>query len=705
MAKPFVTPASSPLFAWLLVLALLVSGCGRQRDASGEGATGEGQTPVARAFLIVTLDTTRADATNPYRASSADSSAVTPALAELSARGSWFAHAYASAPMTLPSHVSMWSGLYPAEHGVHENARFLDPQRPLIQEHLDAAGFETAAFVSARPLDRSFGLARGFHHYDDDFEGPERSAEATTDRAIEWLDGASGDSALIWVHYFDAHDPYEPPAEFASQFDDPYLGEIRYVDSQMGRLVEQFERRFPEAERFIAVLGDHGEGRGDHGEQLHGNLLYQGTMRVPLVLVGPGVDVGRRDDAVSVAGLAATLAGLAKVDFGPAEVPGWLASTAEARAGVPVVAESMKPFLQYGWQPQTMAVAGGWKLIKSGGYELYDLVNDPDELEDLASQSEIPEALSVAVDSYSLPTPSSGASDRSASTVDAQTALELQSLGYSPSVGIVQQRDGAPSARQMVHLFADFDRASGLFVRGDFQGAIPVLERLRRQDPENLMLSLRLAVAHSSLGHPRAADQSFADARQIAPDHLDVAHFEGLHRLRLGELAPAESLLRKVLAEQPGRAGALDGLSELLLRSGRVEEAVPLLERLLAANGEPAVALRLARAAMSLGRTETAVTAYETARRAQLREFSDPLELGVLYLATGRVGESQELLDEALKRYEAGDPRLAMALFKRAQVSAILGEPDLAERIAEARRSATPETELLIANERLFADL
>ncbi|HXU45777.1 MAG TPA: sulfatase, partial [Thermoanaerobaculia bacterium] len=276
---------------WALALAALVA-CSRDE------APGNAKAPADRpSILLVTLDTTRADAVGD-----ASHRVETPNLDALAARGLRFDQAYTVAPQTLTAHTSMLTGLYPSEHGVRENGRYLAADRPLLPELLAAAGYRTAAFVSGFPLTRAFGLARGFAVYDDDLgpRGIERPAPATTDRALAYLKTSGEGPLFLWVHYYDAHDPYEPPEPFRSRYRaDPYLGEIAAVDQQLGRLLAGFRARVGRGPWQAIVVGDHGEGRGDHGEQFHGHLLYQGAMRVPLAIAGSGISPGVREEPVS----------------------------------------------------------------------------------------------------------------------------------------------------------------------------------------------------------------------------------------------------------------------------------------------------------------------------------------------------------------------------------------------------------------------
>ncbi|HEX2252695.1 MAG TPA: sulfatase-like hydrolase/transferase [Thermoanaerobaculia bacterium] len=687
-------PRPRRLVALLLLGVLLLGGCSEdQGGAPAEGARAAERLPL----LLVTLDTTRADAVAPEASAQA-----TPHLAAVAERGLRFAQAYTTAPMTLPAHASMLTGLTPAEHGVHENGRHLAADHPSLPEALQRLGYRTAAFVSGFPLDRRFGLARGFDHYDDELPSgagaSERDAGATTDRALAWLaalpaGGASTATPFLWVHYYDPHEPYAPPEPFRSGFAaSPYHGEVAFVDQQLGRLLDAMTERFGADGFRLAVAGDHGEGLGDHGEALHGNLLYNSVMRVPLLLAGPGVPAGVRAEPVSVRRLYDTLLGWA----GEAAPRTLLAVVDE-----PVPGEAMAPYLQYGWQPQVMMVHGRWKAIRTGGpgpgLELYDVIADPAEEDDRADGAPLDRPLRQALRDYPLPSP-----DRvDPGDLDAEARERLASLGYlaGPSRAAPVRPD-APSPPAMTHLFADLDRASGLFERGEYAAALPVLERILAADPGNRAAALRLAVAHSVLSQDRRADAAFARAEALAPGSTDVAHYRGMHHLRRGEWGAAGALFEAVLTSEPNRLPALEALARVRERQNRPAEAAALLLRVGAGKPDPVPALlRAGELAMAAGDTATALAAYEQARELQAGAFSHHLELGVLYLAQGRLAEAGEALDHVPPAH-TGYP---MALFKRAQVAALAGEPDREARIRRAWQQADATTRPLIRQERLFA--
>ena len=625
-------------------------------------------------ILLVTLDTTRFDAIGE----------ATPSLNALAKRGRTFQHAYATTPQTLPSHASMFTGLYPAGHGLHENARYLGAQHPLAAERLREAGYRTGAFVSAFPLARRFGLARGFETYDDELrDGNERPARETTDRALAWLEQQNG-PVFLWVHYFDPHAPYEPPAELRARYpNNPYLGEVAAMDQQLGRLLQAFEKRFRNPA--MLVVADHGEGLGDHGELQHGNLLYQSTMHVPLVIAGPGVTPGLANGPVSTRRIFHTLldwAGLASEH------------SLRGTSSEVVLGEAMIPFLQFGWQPQIMAVDAQRKVIHAGALEVYNVAADPKETRDLSKSSDLSRELRKALREYPVPSPAA-----TASNVSEEDRRQLAALGYIASEVKPVVRKDAPRPVDMVHLFEPIEQASALFVAERYAAAIPLLEKILAADPYNLMTALRLAVAHSALGNDERALAAFRKAQSLAPDSPDVRAYLAMHYAKSGDVENAAPLLERVVAESPDRLPALEALAAIRERQGRLEDALALRQKVASVKTPSAAELvHLGTLSMELGRTDVAIDAFERARAMQRAAFQHDLDLGVLYLAARRYPEARAALD----RVPSTHPAYAMALFKRAQVSVLLNEPDRAERIERARERADATTRELIARERLF---
>jgi choline-sulfatase len=642
----------------------------------------------------------------------------TPAFNGLAARGRRFRQAYATVPETLPSHVSMMTGLYPAGHGVHENARSLADGFSVIAERLHQAGYRTAAFVSSFVLARQFGLARGFDLYDDKFpsadtpahtgshQSPqrdlpaaagsresreqlssERSSQQTTDAALVELDHATTQPRFLWVHYNDPHYPYTPPEPFRSQYHNaPYLGEVAAMDQQLGRLVTSFEQHV-NAPVAIIVVADHGEGLGEHGEAQHGTLVYQSTMHVPLVIVGPGVSAGTSDVAVSTRRVSATIldwAGLVSDH------------SLRAEAQEIVLGEGMKPFLEYGWQPQVMAVDGRVKAIEAGKLETYDLVSDPLEAHNLGAGTSLPPGMRKAIDEYPAPSPSAA---RTPDTLDADARQRLASLGYISATAAPVVRKDAPRPADMTALLETIEKASGLFAAEQYAAALPLLEQIQAKDPYNLDAALRLATAHSILGHDAQAVLQFQRASTIAPESPDVRAYLGLHYARTQDWERAAPLLEQAAQEMPTRLPVLDALVDIRVQQERFPEAIALRQKIHSLRTPTAAdLLQLGDLAMEVGQTAVAIDAFERARALEGVAFSHNLDLGVLYLSARRFQDARQALD----RVPESDPEYPMALFKRAQVSVLLHEPDAPARIDAARKRADATTRPLIETERLF---
>lgn len=636
-------------------------------------------------ILLVTLDTTRADAVGPESVN-----VSTPSFNALAARGRRFRWAYATVPQTLPSHTSMLTGLYPAGHGVHENARHVADTQTLISEKLHAAGYRTAAFVSSFALARRFGLARGFDIYDDEQPGgrPERTAKETTDRVISFLNEPATKPLFLWVHYYDPHYPYTPPEPYRSKYaKQPYYGEVAAMDEQLGRLAAAFQQRV-KGPIAIVLAGDHGEGLGEHGEQHHGDLLYQATMHVPLVLVGPRIALASvAENAVSTRRIFHTILDWAGIDAANS----LLKSDAEVVAG-----EAMKPFLDYGWQPQVMAVDGNRKAILAGKLEVYDVVADPGETHDLAAGANLSRNARAALQEYPIPTMDA---QQSASNLSAEEQRKLAALGYVSSVATPVIRANAPRPADMAPMFPILDAAARLFAHEQYAQAIPLLRQILTKDPHNLDAALRLATAHSALGHEQEAFAAYRRAEVIAPNSSDVRTYMALHYARTAEWPKAVPMLERILAETPEKVPALEALALLRERQGQIEDAIRLRQMVYTLRSPtPAELTHTGILQMQLGQAAAAVESFENARALEGSAFRHDTELGVLYLAMRRFVEARTALD----RVPPADPEYPMALFKRAQVSVLLHEPDAPARIAAARSHADAMTRPLIARERLF---
>ncbi|HEX3107597.1 MAG TPA: sulfatase-like hydrolase/transferase, partial [Thermoanaerobaculia bacterium] len=562
----------------------------------------------------------------------------------------------------------------------------------LLAERLHAAGYKTAAFISAFALAKRFGLARGFDVWDEDFGAnrAERNAQETTDRALALLRQPSSQPLFLWVHYWDPHYPSTPPEAFRTKYaKNPYYGEVAFMDQQLGRLVAAFQQSAGNKPVAMIFVGDHGEGLGEHGEQQHGNLMYQATMHVPLLVVGPGVKPGTSDAPVSTRRIFHTILDWAGID----------AANSLRTAGNEhvVAAEAMKAFLDYGWQPQVMAVDGTRKAILAGSLEVYDVAADPAETHNLAPQASLSREQRATLRDY--PIPSLAEAANATAPGDAEERKKLASLGYvSADVKPVVRKD-APRPADMAPLFPILDEAAALFVREEYAKSIPLLEEILIKDPHNLDAALRLATAQSALGHDDQAVAAFERAQTIAPDSPDVRTYLALHYAKTKEWKKAEPMLEQVLAQTPDKVPAIEALAVIREREGRVPDALALLQKLYTLRAPTGNELsHLGTLAMQTGQTNVALDAFEKARATEGSAFRNDLELGVLYLAEHRFPEARDALD----RVPPSHPDYPMVLFKRAQVAVLLHEPDAPARIEAAKQHANETTRELIARERLF---
>ena len=382
-------------------------------------------------LVIITLDTTRADRLPAY----GFGSVATPSIDAVARRGVVFSDAMTVAPLTLTAHTSLFTGLYPAHHGVRDNTDApLDPSHTTLAAILRARGFRTGAFVGSIVLSADRGLSQGFDVYDDGSTGGERAphrrnAREVVERASAWIRALNeGAPFFLWVHLYDVHAPQTLPVEFRRTYGDRYEGGIAYVDAEIGRLIDVLRQRRLLDRTVEVIAGDHGESLGEHGETQHGLLVYDSTMHVPLIVAAPGVAPGRILVPTSLVDVLPTVCDLLHVP----------APAGDGRSLMPVVrgsavpdrlvyGESMYP-RHFGKTPLRMLRDGRFKYIEARQPELYDLQSDPSELHDVsAARPSVMSALAQVLQSTDR------ADDRRSPTngIDPERRRALAALGYA----------------------------------------------------------------------------------------------------------------------------------------------------------------------------------------------------------------------------------------------------------------------------------
>ncbi len=489
----------------LLLVSLALAGCARPAPAR----------PVS--VLLVTIDTLRADRVGAY----GDTAARTPQLDALAREGVLFERAFSPVPLTLPAHATILTGLLPPEHGVRGNGAFALGAAPAtLAETLKLRGLETAAFVGAFPVARRFGLARGFDVYDDaieraaglHFDFAERRADRVVDATLGWLAGRSG-PVFVWVHLYDPHAPYDPPAAFRDL--DPYRGEVAFADAQLGRLFAAWDAR--STAWVTAVASDHGEAFGEHAEESHGLFVYDTTLHVPLLLRGKGVAAGLRvATPVGLADLAATLTDLAGAPFaqGKSLARFWRPKRKDVTAEeAPLYAETLAPRLDFGWSDVRAWRDGRYKYVRAPRAELYDVEADPGETHDLAAlEPVVAERLAARLEA-ALARMGDAESRRGP---DPEAAERLRALGYVQGPG---GRGSAADPKDRVEIARLIARATGPF-RGPTEVAALYAD-LARRDPENPLVNFRLADALLRAGRTREAAVVFRRVVAAGPRSAD----------------------------------------------------------------------------------------------------------------------------------------------------------------------------------------
>lgn len=610
-----------PVLACLIVY--LSVGCRRSAEPEG-GAEAPGEKPAAN-VLLITLDTLRADRIGCY----GSTTARTPAMDALAAGGVRFEQALCQVPLTLPSHVSLLTGTYPAVNGVRANGVLLaDADVPTLAERFKSAGYRTGAFVGAFVLDARFGLDRGFDHYDDDLrdvravsgEALERGGDRVCDAALAWLDEQSPGPFFAWVHLYDPHAPYAPPEPYRSDFADPYDGEIAFADAQIERLLAWLKKKKLRDRTLIVVAGDHGEAFGEHGETQHGYFVYQPTMHVPLILALPSVIPAAKvvDGPVGLIDLFPTLMELMRWEApetleGRSLVEAWRSGRA---AGRPVYGECEAPRLNYGWAALRSLTTAEWKYIEAPTAELYDRDADPGEthnvLADHAAEAarlrkELQSFVAAMKPRFSETT-----------TLDSDARRRLESLGYVGAGGPAPVEDkGAPrrDPKDMLPVYQGHLEAVGLLRQGKYADVVRIVEPLVAQSPESGMMQGTLGRACLEVGRLADAQKAYeASLRQfpndpqkmlglaeafrqqkknadaivwyqralaVEPDLAEAHRGLGLVYGATGELAKAEAAFRRHVEISPESPNALTNLANALMLEKKYAEAAAVFEKIL----------------------------------------------------------------------------------------------------------------------------
>src|SRR6266568_1496607 len=348
--------------------------------------------------VVITIDTLRADHLGCY----GYSKIRTPNIDALAMDSARFERAYTPVPVTLPAHSALFTGTYPTLNGMHDfSGNKLNPKQPTLATVLKQQGYATGAVIGSAVLDSRFGLNQGFDFYYDHFDfnrlqesnldAMERPGNVVTDVALDWLGKNAQAKFFLWMHLYDPHYPYRPPAPYSEQYKDRlYDGEIAFADAQVGRLIRFLKEKGLYTNTLIVLAGDHGESLGEHGEKTHGFFIYNSTLHVPLILhFGGATSAKSVADLVSLADLMPTVLRILKLDV-PSDVQGRsllpLISPKNEMEAPSLYAETFLPRLHFNWSELRGVETQNYHFIDTPRPELYDLSKDPGETENLYAQ-------------------------------------------------------------------------------------------------------------------------------------------------------------------------------------------------------------------------------------------------------------------------------------------------------------------------------
>ncbi len=655
--------------SWIVSLLLLTTvalapglpGCrGGGGDAADvpEPASEAPPTPT-HSMLLITLDTLRADRLGCY----GQSQGATPHLDALAADGVMFRRAFAHTPLTIPSHVTIFTGQYPDRHGVRDNGdHFLADEAVTLAERYSAAGYRTAASVAAYVTNHKWGFGQGFDAYFDHIDAnfaqgntwraQRRGDEVVADLA-GWIEADPERPFFAWLHLYDPHDPYDPPEPWASRYpDQPYLGEVGYTDEQVGVLIDELVAQGLDEQTHVVVVGDHGEAFGNHGEWHHGIFVYNATMHVPF-LIRPAGGLEQPvviEEPVGLVDVAPTVLALSGIPAGdPAQFDGVDLSPAlqgtepERRT---LYGESLYVRRHFGWSEQRMALRWPHKYIGTTRPELFDIEDDPPENRDVqAEQGDVAASLAAWLDARAP------AESAATGAVDPDMARRLEALGYLTTAVDTGGATLLPDPKDKIDVLRDTQRANALTRAGRHAEARALLEKVVADEPELIDARASLATVCANEGDFAAAHVQLDAALSLSPRSTNVIGMKAAVLIAEGRVDEALARLEEALQIDPRQGRIWDQVLRSLFETRRYGELLEATDRALAEIPEaPFVHGYRGAALVALGRLDDARPELDRALAGGQEPPWAHFSMGILEDADG---DHESSLNHFLAEYNA----------------------------------------------------
>lgn len=548
--------------------------------------------PSSPNVVLITIDTLRADYVGAY----GSKEVKTPFLDSLATDGIVFDNAYCQVPLTPPSHASILTGTYPATHGLRDftSGRFRKETMSLARI-LKERGYQTAAFVSAFVLDRSWGLNGGFDLYYDEFDledlegtnpgNVQRLGEETIDEVLPWLEKAQS-PFFLWVHLFDPHHNYNPPAPYNQLYrNNLYAGEVAYTDSQIGRLLASLRASNRYEECLIVTLSDHGEALGDHGENEHGFFLYDAVIRIPFLVKLPasyGVRGTRVETIAQTVDVLPTVLQVLRIPLDPGwgvEGRGLLSTMLRKRTEDRFAyAETLYPLTFFGWSPLKVYRQGAYKFVQAPRPELYDLSKDPKELRNLFNENQ---ALAkqlrmklLRIEQSFVPEGDESQPDE----LDPETIEKLSALGYVAAASPlnIDETDSLPDPKDKIELFKKVLLGLEAAEAERFRDSNTIFEEVIQESPELFIAYYSMGLNYLKLGEPERALDLFEAAAALNPDFVSIDVNRARALSRMGRMDEAIDLLVSVTNRTATHLAARRLLAWLYTRVQRFDDAIEI---------------------------------------------------------------------------------------------------------------------------------
>lgn len=539
-----ITPAllSFSMIRHLIVLAafVLLASCGARGPAAG--------TPV----ILISIDTLRSDHLPAY----GYRNVATPNIDALRADAILYERAYSHCPLTLPSHASIFTGQLPAETGVRDNTGYrLAAGSPTLAEVLSRNGYATGAAVSAYVLRKGSGIERGFASWDDDV-GAERAGATISSvqrdggisvaSADRWLTTNASKPLLYFLHLYEPHSPYEPPAEYRGRYS-AYDGEIAHADAILGRFLQRLKDLGLYDKALIVLFSDHGEGLNDHGEDEHGIFLYREALQVPLLVKLPGAErAGERVAApVQLSDIYPTVLAVTGTRAAAPVTAGNARSLLEPPVKRQIYSESYFAKFHFGWSDLHSIVDDKHHFIRAPQPELYEAADVAERNNVLASKRRVYAAMRQAIEPLvkSAETPAA---------IDPEEAAKLAALGYLGSTAPVE--GPLPDPKTKIETFRQIRAAFAHFKAGRYEEALAFYQPLLRENPRMLDLWDISARALVRLGRPAEAIAAAKEALKLSPQSTHLAVLIATIALESGRLEEAEQHAQLAVRADPLQA-------------------------------------------------------------------------------------------------------------------------------------------------------